>query len=295
MTTTATSGGSLVQHTRATLEMIKVAHSLFALPFALASALLAAGGWPDAATLLWIVVAMVAARSAAMAFNRLVDHRFDARNPRTAGRALPRGLLSPGFVGWFVLGSVLVFLGAAAMLNRWCLILSPVALAVLLGYSFAKRFTLWCHLWLGGALGLAPLAAWIAVRGRIDATLQIPATLTAGVVFWVAGFDLIYACQDEEFDRREGLHSVAARRGRARALRVSAWYHSLAVLCLLALIPLAGLGKGTLVAVLLVALLLLLEQIWSRQESPRRRQRAFDLNSVVGLLVLAGISADLFA
>jgi 4-hydroxybenzoate polyprenyltransferase len=196
---------------RITLEMIKWEHSIFALPFALCGAMLAAGGIPPLHQLAWIVVAMIAARSAAMAFNRWADAAIDAANPRTSTRALPAGHLSPAFVATFVVVSSLVFVLAASQLNRLALELSPVALAVLLLYSYTKRLTRWSHLVLGFALGIAPSAAWIAVRGSLDPRILL---LTAAVTFWVGGFDVLYACQDYDsilsrvilvFARRSGL------------------------------------------------------------------------------------------
>ena len=193
------------ESTGLTLEMIKWEHSIFALPFALTGAVLAANGWPRLPVLGWIVVCMVSARSAAMAFNRLVDARLDAANPRTAARALPAGRLSAGFVAGFVVISAAVFLLGAAMLNRLTLILALPALAVLLAYSYMKRVTRWSHLVLGLSLGIAPSAAWIAVRGSYDARILV---LTVAVLLWVAGFDVLYACQDFEHDRAAGLDSV---------------------------------------------------------------------------------------
>ena len=200
----------LLRNLRVTLEMIKWEHSIFALPFALCGAMLAAGGFPTVHQLLWIVIAMVAARSAAMAFNRLADASIDAANPRTSARALPAGVLSPMFVTTFVVISSVVFILAAAQLNRLALWLSPVALAVLLLYSYTKRFTRWSHLVLGFALGIAPAAAWIAVRGSLDPRILL---LTAAVTFWVGGFDVLYACQDFDFDRQTGLHSIPRHLG----------------------------------------------------------------------------------
>jgi 4-hydroxybenzoate polyprenyltransferase len=276
------------------LEMIKVAHSVFALPFALGSLLLASGGRPSVSVTLWVVVAMVSARSAAMAFNRLVDHRIDGFNPRTRGRALPAGTLSRNFVRGFVIVSCLLFVLAAGMLNPLCLALAPVALAVILGYSYAKRFTVLCHFWLGASLGLTPLAAWIAVTGRVDSSVAIPAALGVAVLFWVAGFDLIYACQDEDFDRERGLHSLPARFGAGRALRMAAACHLLALAALAALGPLAGLGGPWCVAVGVVGLLLAVEHwiAWSRRPE-HLRVAFFHVNSAVGLVVLAGIVGDL--
>src|SRR5512146_2618042 len=193
---------ALVRNVRLTLEMIKWEHSVFALPFALCGAMLAARGWPSAHQLLWILVAMVAARSAAMAFNRLADADLDAANPRTRSRALPAGLLSRQFVAVFVVLSSALFVLAAGQLNRLCLFLAPLALAVLLLYSYTKRYTRWSHLVLGFADGISPAAGWIAVTGSFDARILL---LAAAVTFWVGGFDVLYACQDYEFDRYTGL------------------------------------------------------------------------------------------
>jgi 4-hydroxybenzoate polyprenyltransferase len=219
--------------------MIKFSHTLFALPFALLAAFLAADGWPRAATLLKILLAMVGARSAAMAHNRLADRRLDAANPRTASRALPAGALSVGFVRVFLAGSVVLFLAAAASLNRLTLLLSPVALALLLTYSYTKRFTSLSHLVLGLCLGIAPVGAWIAVRGSID---WLPVLLGLAVLFWTAGFDVIYALQDESHDRAAGLRSIPARFGARNALWISAGFHAAMVILLLAVWRLSGGG-----------------------------------------------------
>lgn len=232
-TAQGTSTGSVVHRTRAVLEMIKVEHTLFALPFAFLGMLLAAGGWPPWRVVFWIAVAMVAARSAAMAFNRLVDRHIDARNPRTATRALPAGQLSPGFVAGFVAVSVALLAVAAWRLNPLAFALSPLAIGVLFLYSYTKRFTALSHLVLGLALAGAPLGAWIAVRGEVTAT---PLVLALAVLLWVAGFDVLYALQDLEFDRGAGLHSIPARLGERGALVVSALLH-LGVLALLVLLP----------------------------------------------------------
>src|SRR5208282_4412529 len=202
--------------------MIKWEHSIFALPFALCGAMLAASGLPSAHQLLWIVVAMVAARSAAMAFNRLADAAIDAANPRTRTRALPAGDLSAGFVAMFVIVSCGIFVLAASQLNRLTLWLSPVALAVLLLYSYTIRFTRWSHLFLGFALGIAPAAAWIAVRGSLDPRILV---LTAAVTFWVGGFDVIYACQDHAYDSSHGLHSLPRYFGIRNALVIARLFH----------------------------------------------------------------------
>lgn len=226
---------------RTTLEMIKVEHTLFALPFAFLGMILAARGLPSGETVLWIVVAMVGARSAAMAFNRLADRRFDADNPRTAGRALPAGELTPGAVALFVLASAALLVLAAWQLNPLALALSPVALAVILGYSYTKRFTWAAHLVLGLALAGAPLGAWIAVRGDITAA---PLALGVAVLLWVAGFDVLYALQDLDFDRGAGLYSIPARFGVRAALWISGLLHAgtLVVLAWLPALYAPGLG-----------------------------------------------------
>jgi 4-hydroxybenzoate polyprenyltransferase len=209
--------------------MIKWEHSIFVLPFALCGAMLAANGMPDGRVVAWIIVAMVSARSAAMAFNRLADASIDAANPRTQTRALPAGVLTHGFVAGFVIVSCTVFVFAASRLNSLSLMLAPVALGVVLLYSYTKRFTRWSHLVLGFAMGIAPSAAWIAVRGSLDPRILL---LTAAVTFWGAGFDVLYACQDYDFDQRSGLHSIPRYFGIARALWIARVFH-LAMLLLL--------------------------------------------------------------
>jgi 4-hydroxybenzoate polyprenyltransferase len=211
---------------RTVLEMIKFEHSVFALPFALTGALLAARfsshGWPSSKQLAWIVVAMVAARSAAMTINRIVDLRYDKENPRTAQRALASGALSTSFAWTFTIAAIALFFVAAWQLNQLALKLAPVALAILFLYSYSKRFTNWSHLFLGFALGISPAAAWIAVTGHLDLRMLI---LCAAVTFWVGGFDVLYACQDVDFDRRAGLFSVPKRFGIARALIIARAMH----------------------------------------------------------------------
>src|SRR3989440_9134278 len=196
----------VVKNVRTTLEMIKIEHTLSALPFAFLGAVLAARGVPTAWQIIWITVAMVGARSTAMAFNRIADKDYDARNPRTKMRAIPAGALSAGFVWGFTIVSAMIFFVAAAMLNHLTLLLSPVALASIVLYSYTKRWTLLSHLILGWCLAIAPTGAWIAVRGSIDS--PAPLLLSLIVMLWTAGFDVLYACQDYEFDRHEGLHSV---------------------------------------------------------------------------------------
>lgn len=229
--------GGVARPLRTTLEMIRFSHTLFALPFAILSAVLAAGGWPDAATLGKILLAMVGARSAAMAHNRLVDRELDAANPRTATRALPAGTLSIDYVRAFLVVSVGIFLLAAASLNRLALLLSPVALAILFFYSYTKRFTALSHLLLGLCLAIAPVGAWIAVRGEVE---LLPVLLGLAVLFWTAGFDVIYSLQDEDHDRRVGLHSLPARFGSRAALVISALLHVLMVALLVAVWRMAG-------------------------------------------------------
>jgi 4-hydroxybenzoate polyprenyltransferase len=219
--------------------MIRFSHTIFALPFAILSAVIAARGWPDAATLGKILLAMVGARSAAMAHNRLADRELDATNPRTAGRALPSGRLSVNYVRAFLAVSVAVFLLAAASLNRLTLILAPVALAILFLYSYAKRFTSLSHLLLGVCLAMAPVGAWVAVRGDVKA---VPLLLGFAVLFWTAGFDVIYSLQDEAHDRAVGLHSLPARLGARKALAMSSVFHAAMVALLFAAWRAAGGG-----------------------------------------------------
>ncbi len=276
---------------RVTLEMIKWEHSIFALPFALCGAMLAASGLPSTHQLFWIVVAMLAARSAAMAFNRLADAAIDAANPRTRARALPAGHLPPAFVTTFVIVSSAVFVIAAAQLNHLALCLSPVALAVLLFYSYTKRFTRWSHLVLGFALGIAPSAAWIAVRGSLDPRILL---LTAAVTFWVAGFDVLYACQDFQFDRDAGLHSIPRHLGIRRALWVARAFHLIMLLLLIALLPAFTLGKLAFAGVVAVLLLLLYEHSLVRFNDLSRLNAAFfTMNGVISVVFALFIAADL--
>jgi 4-hydroxybenzoate polyprenyltransferase len=276
---------------RVTLEMIKWEHSIFALPFALCGAMLAAGGIPSAHQLLWIVVAMVAARSAAMAFNRLADASIDAANPRTRTRALPAGQLTPVFVTTFILVSSAIFIAAAAQLNRLALWLSPVALAVLLLYSYTKRFTRWSHLVLGFALGIAPAAAWIAVRGSLDPRILL---LTAAVTFWVGGFDVLYACQDFDFDREAGLHSIPRYFGIALSLWIARIFHLIMLALLLALVLTFGLGKLAIAGVALVALLLAYEHsLVSANDLSKLNAAFFTMNGVISVVFFIFVAGDL--
>jgi 4-hydroxybenzoate polyprenyltransferase len=281
----------VLHNLRVTLEMIKWEHSIFALPFALCGAMLAASGLPTAHQLLWIVIAMLAARSAAMAFNRLADAAIDAANPRTSTRALPAGYLSPAFVTTFVIVSCAIFILAAAQLNRLALWLSPITLAVLLLYSYTKRFTRWSHLVLGFALGIAPAAAWIAVRGSLDPRILI---LTAAVTFWVAGFDILYACQDFDFDRHAGLHSIPRHLGIPRALWIARAFHIIMLLLLIALIPAFALGKFAAAGVVAVALLLAYEHsLVSPRDLSKLNAAFFTMNGVISTVFAAFVAADL--
>jgi 4-hydroxybenzoate polyprenyltransferase len=271
--------------------MIKWEHSIFALPFALCGAMLAASGLPTRHALLWIVIAMLAARSAAMAFNRLADATIDAANPRTRARALPAGHLSPTFVTTFVVISCSIFVLAASQLNRLTLWLSPIALAVLLLYSYAKRFTRLSHLVLGFALGIAPAAAWIAVRGSLDPRILL---LTAAVTFWVAGFDILYACQDFEFDRNAGLHSIPRYIGIGPSLWVARIFHGIMLVFLFAMIPAFGLGKVAIAGVIAVMVLLFYEHSLVKTEDLSRLNAAFfTMNGVISVVFALFVAADL--
>ncbi|MFN7998661.1 MAG: UbiA-like polyprenyltransferase [Bryobacteraceae bacterium] len=280
---------------RLTLEMIKFEHSVFALPFALTGALLAIrdGGLTFAEAwikIAWIVIAMVGARSAAMAFNRLVDSPIDARNPRTRTRHIPAGLLSRGFTWGFVAVSALVFLLAARQLNQLCFRLGPVALGIVFFYSFTKRFTSFSHLVLGFALGVAPAAAWIAIRGSLDPRIL---WLTAAVTFWTGGFDIIYACQDYEFDSVEGLFSLPRRLGIAGALLVARLLHLLMVACLLALVHTLHLGFLSMVGVAAVTGLLVYEHTLVKPNDLSRVDAAFfTMNGYVSMLFFLFWAAD---
>jgi 4-hydroxybenzoate polyprenyltransferase len=284
------------RRTRLTLEMIKFEHSVFALPFALTGALLAwreSGfqtdrlGWKA----LWIIVAMVGARSAAMAFNRILDADIDARNPRTAARHLPAGALSRTFAWGFVACASAVFLVAARMLNPLCFALAPVALGVLLFYSFTKRFTSFSHVVLGFCLGMAPAAAWIAIRGSLDARIL---WLTAAVTFWTAGFDIIYSCQDYEFDCREGLFSLPRRFGISGGLWIARFMHIAMVACLIALVLSFHLGPLALAGVAAIVLLLLYEHNLVRANDLSRVDAAFfTVNGYVSVLFFVFWAADI--
>jgi len=279
-----------------TLEMIRFEHSVFALPFALTGAALAwrsSGYRTDGlgAKIGWIVLAMVAARSAAMAFNRVLDADIDGRNPRTKGRHIPAGLLGKGFAWGFIVVTSAVFVLTAAQLNDLCLRLSPVALGVVFFYSWTKRFTSLAHLVLGFALGIAPAAAWIAVRGELNGVIL---WLTAAVTLWTAGFDIIYSCQDYEFDQREGLFSLPARLGIAGALRVSRLFHVLMIVALAMLTVQSGLGLAAWLGVAVVAGLLVYEHRLVHADDLSRVDAAFfTMNGWVSLLFFGFWAAEI--
>jgi 4-hydroxybenzoate polyprenyltransferase len=282
----------LLSKTRITLEMIKWEHSIFALPFALTSALLAANGIPAWHTLLWIVVAMVAARSCAMAFNRWADSDLDAANPRTRSRAIPAGLLTRQFVLGFTILTGMVFELASAELNRLTLYLSPVVLLVLLGYSYTKRVTRWSHIVLGLALGLAPSGAWIAVRGSLDGRILV---LTAAVALWVGGFDVLYACQDFEHDRSAGLHSLPESVG----IRAAFWTARTMHLAMLGLLIVFGwlfsFGIAGWLGIAVAALLLAYEHsIVSPSDLRRLNAAFFTMNGVIAMVFLSFVATDLW-
>lgn len=264
---------SLLGNLKTTLEMIKFEHTLFALPFAFLGAVLAANGLPTTWQILWIVLAMVGARSAAMSFNRIIDRKFDAENPRTANRELPTGKLSVGFAWAFFAGSVGLFLLSAYMLNWLTLVLSPVALLSILGYSYAKRFTEFAHLLLGWSLAISPTAAWIAVRGDIDDLT--PLLLSLLVMMWTAGFDVMYACQDAEFDRTAGLRSIPARFGIANSLWIARLFHLQAFFVLVVLYLETGLGWPALAGVILVGGLLIYQHTLVKPNDLSRMNAAF--------------------
>lgn len=275
------------------MSLIKFEHTIFALPFALISLLVASGGRPSLRVLLWVLVAMVGARSAAMAFNRLADAKIDASNPRTADRHIPAGSVSVLGAGLFVVLSAGLLVLAAWMLNPLCFRLSPFALLVVLGYSYMKRVSPLAHLVLGLGLGIAPIGAWLAVTGEFA---SFPLLLAAGVMFWVAGFDTIYACQDADFDRRTGLHSLASRLGVERALEMSRVFHVLSVSFLIgAVMEGPGLGWVSFGGVLIMAGLLTWEQAIVRGGDMRRIDKAFfQINSWIGMVLLAVVVLDIY-
>ena len=264
---------ALLRNIRITLEMIKIEHTLFALPFAFLGAVLAANGLPSLKQILWITLAMIGARSTAMAFNRIADREYDALNPRTSTRALPTGLLSVGFAWGFTAISAILFFVAAAMLNRLALMLAPLALGSVLLYSFSKRWTLFSHLLLGWCLSIAPTGAWIAVRGSLDSS--VPLLLSLVVLLWTAGFDVLYACQDYDFDLKAGLYSIPKRFGIPRSLLIARLFHAGAFAALLALYWITHLGVFALIGVVATAGLLIYQHRLVRADDLSRLNAAF--------------------
>jgi len=270
--------------------MIKFEHTLFALPFAFLGAVLAANGLPTTWQIIWITAAMVGARSAAMTFNRVVDRDIDAANPRTAERELPSGKLSVGFAWAFLAVSVGIFLAAAYMLNWLAFALSPIALLSVLGYSYAKRFTAWAHLFLGWALAISPTAAWISVRGTIDS--EVPLLLSLFVLMWTAGFDVLYACQDHDFDKRAGLRSIPARFGIRNALWIARLFHFQAFLVLLLLYAATGLPWPALIGVALVGILLVYQHTLVKPNDLSRMNAAFfTTNAFVSVILFVAFGS----
>jgi 4-hydroxybenzoate polyprenyltransferase len=276
-----------------TLRMIKFEHTLFALPFAFLGAVLAAEGLPPWDKMLWITIAMFGARSAAMTFNRIVDRDIDARNPRTANREIPSGKLSLSFAWAFLAASIFIFLLAAYSLNWLTLVLSPIALISILGYSFAKRFTAFAHLILGWALAISPTAAWIAVRGAIDS--EVPLLLSLTVFMWTSGFDVLYACQDQEFDRKSGLYSIPAKFGVRNSLWIARLFHLQAFLSLVLLYAVAGIGWLDLLGVIVVGILLIYQHSLVKADDLSRMNAAFfTTNAFVSVILFLTFGGAVF-
>ncbi len=281
---------NLREKVRIFFRLVKFPHTVFALPFALTSAVVAADGVPPFATLTWILIAMVSARTAAMAFNRLLDADIDAQNPRTADRALPRGLVRRRDVAALTIGAAAIFVLAASRLNALCLALSPVALLAILGYSYVKRFTHWTHAFLGAALAIAPVGAWIAVRGHFGA---FPVVLGFAVVLWVAGFDIIYACQDVEFDTSHRIHSFPQKYGLTKALKLSAMFHVAAAITLICLVSFPSLGLVYLLGAVIASALLLYEHTLVKpQDLSKANSAFFTVNGVVSIVLMCFAVAD---
>jgi 4-hydroxybenzoate polyprenyltransferase len=284
----------MIARLRTYFAFVRFSHSVFALPFALTGALLAAREhpitWPRIA---WIIVAMVAARSAAMGFNRLVDARYDAQNPRTAMREIPRGAMTAVEATVFVIVSSAAFVLAAWSLSTLCGLLSPVALAIVFWYSLAKRFTSYTQAFLGLAMAVAPVGGWLAANGAIDRSE--PWLLGAAIGLWVGGFDVLYACQDYEFDRANGLRSIPVRFGIERSLVISRAMHVGTIVCMAALAPVVPLGPIYLGGVALVAALLIYEQSLVSSTDLSQVKRAFDMNGYVGILYFITTAAAVFA
>lgn len=279
---------------KTTLEMIKFEHTLFALPFAFLGAVLAANGLPTWRQILWITVAMFGARSAAMTFNRIIDRKFDAENPRTAMRELPSGKLSVSFAWAFFIVAVLLFEFASFSLNWLTFELSPIALLSVLGYSYAKRFTSFAHLILGWSLAISPTAAWIAVRGTLDS--EVPLLLSLLVMMWTAGFDVMYACQDYEFDKKAGLRSIPARYGIKNSLWIARLFHAQAFIILLLLYLVTDLGWLALVGVFAVGALMIYQHTLVKPNDLSRMNAAFfTTNAFVSIILFVTFGGAVFA
>lgn len=279
---------------KTTLSMIKFEHTLFALPFAFLGAVLAADGLPTVWQIVWITAAMFGARSAAMTFNRIIDRRFDAANPRTANRELPSGKLSVSFAWTFLIFSIALFELAAYSLNWLTLLLSPVALLFVLGYSYAKRFTAFAHLILGAALAISPTAAWIAVLGKIDS--EVPLLLSLLVMMWTAGFDVLYACQDYEYDRKAGLRSIPARFGIKNSLNIARIFHFQAFVVLVLLYLVTSLGWLALTGVLAVGALMIYQHTLVKPNDLSRMNAAFfTTNAFVSIILFVTFGGAVFA
>jgi 4-hydroxybenzoate polyprenyltransferase len=278
---------------KTTLEMIKFEHTLFALPFAFLGAVLAADGLPTWRQILWITVAMFGARSAAMTFNRIIDRKFDAENPRTTNRELPSGKLSINFAWAFFFTAIIVFEIAAYLLNWLTFALSPVALLSVLGYSYAKRYTAFAHLILGWSLAISPTAAWIAVRGTIDS--EVPLLLSLLVMMWTAGFDVLYACQDYEYDRKAGLRSIPARFGIKNSLRIARLFHAQAFFVLILLYLITDLGWLALIGVFAVGALMIYQHTLVKPNDLSRMNAAFfTTNAFVSVILFVTFGGAVF-
>lgn len=273
--------------------MIKFEHTLFALPFAFLGAVLAANGLPTLWQIFWITVAMIGARSAAMSFNRIADRNIDGENPRTANRELPRGKLSVEFAWAFMIASCIIFFLAAFMLNRLTLILSPIALISVLGYSYTKRFTSFAHLILGWALAISPTGAWIAVRGTLDS--EIPILLSLLVMMWTAGFDVLYSCQDFKYDRQKGLRSIPARFGIKGALLIARLFHFQAFIVLVLLYLFTGLGWLALLGVIATGLLMIYQHTLVKSNDLSKMNAAFfTANAFVSVILFLTFGGAVF-
>ncbi len=274
------------------LEMIKFSHTIFALPFALTSAFIAATGFPTFRHTFWIIIAMASARTGAMSFNRLVDASIDSKNPRTKDRPLPKGLISRDAVIFSTMLSFSVFVFSAYMLNKLCFYLSPVAIVILTGYSLTKRFTNYTHVVLGLALSGAPLGAWIAVKGNIE---SLPVILSFAVLFWVAGFDILYALQDYEFDKKEGLHSIPAKYGIKKSIIIARIFHFLMVLLLITVYFVGSFGYLYLSGLVVISLLLVYEHSLVKENDLSRLDVAFfNMNGYISVLFFVFTAIDVY-